>query len=198
MIKAVIFDCFSVLIGDASKAAAAELWHSNPEKGDEYRAVSRASDAGILDEEESLELHARLLGMTKETLRDLRNKGEVRNVELINYIENSLQGQYKLALLSNISSRARLDIRFLPGELDRIFDVVIPSGEVGYIKPQPEIYEITAHQLGVLPEECVMIDDIAEFCEGARTAGMQAIQFTSNQQAITELISVIDRGRQGV
>ncbi len=198
MIKAVIFDCFSVLIGDASKAAAAELWHSNPEKGDEYRAVSRASDAGILNEEESLELHARLLGMTKETLRDLRNKGEVRNVELINYIENSLQGQYKLALLSNISSRARLDIRFLPGELDRIFDVVIPSGEVGYIKPQPEIYEITAHQLGVLPEECVMIDDIAEFCEGARTAGMQAIQFTSNQQAITELISVIDRGRQGV
>ena len=198
MIKAVIFDCFSVLIGDASKAAAAELWHSNPEKGDEYRAVSRASDAGILNEEESLELHARLLGMTKETLRDLRNKGEVRNVELINYIENSLQGQYKLALLSNISSRARLDIRFLPGELDRIFDVVIPSGEVGYIKPQPEIYEITAHQLGVLPEECVMIDDIAEFCEGARTAGMQAIQFTSNQQGITELISVIDRGRQGV
>ena len=198
MIKAIIFDCFSVLIGDASKAAAAELWHNNPEKGDEYRAVSRASDAGILNEEESLELHARLLGMNKEALRDLRNKGEVRNVELINYIENSLQGQYKLALLSNISSRARLDIRFLPGELDRIFDVVIPSGEVGYIKPQPEIYEITAHQLGVLPEECVMIDDIAEFCEGARTAGMQAIQFTSNQQAITELISVIDRGRQGV
>lgn len=198
MIKAVIFDCFSVLIGDASKAAAAELWHSNPEKGDEYRAVSRASDAGILNEEESLELHARLLGMNKEALRDLRNKGEVRNVELINYIENSLQGTYKLALLSNISSRARLDIRFLPGELDRIFDVVVPSGEVGYIKPQPEIYEITAHQLGVLPEECVMIDDIAEYCEGARTAGMQAIQFTSNQQAITELISVIDRGRQGV
>lgn len=197
MIKAIIFDCFSVLIGDASKAAAAELWHNNPEKGDEYRAVSRASDAGILDEEESLELHARLLGMSKESLRDLRNKGEVRNVELITYIENSLQGTYKLALLSNISSRARLDIRFLPGELDRIFDVVIPSGEVGYIKPQPEIFELTAHQLGVLPGECVMIDDIAEFCDGARAAGMHAIQFINNQQAIAELISVIDRGGQG-
>lgn len=197
MIKAVIFDCFSVLIGDASKAKAAELWHADPEKGAQFSAVSHAVDKGIIPEEEALAIHADLLGISVEALKDLREKGEVRNVELIHYIETSLQGKFKLALLSNISSRARLDLRFLPGELDRMFDVVVPSGEVGYIKPQPEIYELAAHKLGLLPEECVMIDDIADFCDGARTAGMQAIQFISNQQAITDLITVIDRGGQG-
>ncbi len=194
MIKAVIFDCFSVLIGDASKAAAKELWQADPDKGEQFRAITHAADKGIIPEDEALELHAALLGMTVDALKDLRNKGEVRNVELLNFIETELKGKYKLALLSNISSRGRLDLRFLPGELDRLFDVVIASGEVGYIKPQEQIFQLVAHKLGVLPEECVMLDDIEDFCEGARAAGMHAIQFITNQQAITDLNKLIDRG----
>lgn len=194
MIKAVIFDCFSVLIGDASKAAAADLWHRAPEKGEQFRAITHAVDKGIIAEDEALTLQSELLGMPVEAFKELRNKGEVRNIELIEYISRTLKGKYKLALLSNISSRARLDSRFLPGELDDLFDVVIPSGEVGYIKPQPEIFALVAERLGVQPDECVMIDDIEEFCEGAREAGMQAIQFISTIQATTDLDRLIDRG----
>lgn len=194
MIKAIIFDCFSVLIGDASKAAANELWQTNPEKAKQFQAVAHAVDKGILAEDEALAIHANLLGITVDALKELRNKGEVRNAQLLRYIETALRGRYKLAVVSNISSRTRLDMRFLPGELDKLFDVVIASGEVGYIKPQPEIFYIAAERLGVEPEECVMLDDIADFCEGARAVGMNAIQYVTNKQAITDLNTLIDRG----
>jgi len=198
MIKAIIFDCFSVLIGDATKLAASELWSTNPERAKQFQAVAHTLDRGVISEEEAGPILAGMLGMSPEALRELRDKGEVRNVELLGYIENSLKGQYKLAVMSNISSRARLDQRFLPGELDTLFDVVVASGDVGYIKPQSEIYRITAERLGVAPEECVMLDDIADFCEGARAVGMQAIQFLSNKQAITDLSTLIDRGGKRV
>lgn len=196
MIKAIIFDCFSVLIGDATKLASSKLWQVDPEKGEQFQAVAHALDKGIIAEDEALEVHASLLGMTSDELREMRNSGEVRNAELLGYIEDSLIGKYKLAVVSNISSRARLDVRFLPGELDKLFDVVIASGDVGYIKPQPEIYQLVADRLGVALEECVMLDDILEFCEGARATGMHAIQFFTNQQAITELNELIDRGEK--
>ena len=198
MIKAIIFDCFSVLIGDATKPLATELWQSDPEKGKQFQAVARSVDKGVTPDSEALEIHADLLGITPDTLRDLRNKGEVRNVALLDYIESSLKGHYKLAVMSNISSRERLDIRFLSGELDALFDVVVASGDVGCIKPQPEIYYIVAERLGVAPEECVLLDDIADFCDGARAVGMHAIQFFTNEQALRELEALIDRGDKRV
>jgi len=194
MIKAIIFDCFSVLIGDATKSASNELWQRDHEKGEQFRSITHAVDKGIISEDEAVDTHASLLGIAPDELRELRNKGEVRNVELLRYIEDSLKGHYRLAVMSNISSRTRLDLRFLPGELDHIFDVVVASGDVGFIKPQPQIYQVVADQLGVTPEECVLIDDIAEFCDGARIAGMQAIQFFTNEQALTDLNTLIDGG----
>ena len=120
---------------------------------------------------------------------------EVPNKELLAYIAE-LKKTYKVGLLSNISSRDRLSIRFQDGELQSHFDTIVASGDEGYVKPQPEIYEIAATRLGVEPSECVMIDDIAEFCEGARAVGMQAIQFLNTQQCITDLNTLIDRGEK--
>lgn len=197
MIKAIIFDCFNVLIADATKQALANMNVLDPESRAEFSAVTHAVDKGIISDGEAVETQAELLGMETEAFVALRNNGEVRNDQLIAFIE-TLKGKYKLAMVSNINSRERLDSRFLPGQLDQLFEAVIPSGEVGYIKPQPEIYLIAAQRLGVEPEECVFIDDIADFCEGARSVGMQAIHFTSNEQAITDLHTLIDRGEKRV
>ncbi len=193
MIKAVIFDCFDVLIGDATKMSITQLMKVDPARAEEFRAVTRAVDKGVLSVEEAVAAQADLLNMSVEAFNEFRTKGEVRNEELIKYVA-SLRGVFKLAMLSNINSRERLDMRFLPGQLDQLFDVVVPSGEVGYIKPQPEIYEIALQKLGVSADECVMIDDIEAFCEGARSVGMQAIHYVDNQQCITDLTALIDRG----
>ena len=192
MIKAVLFDCFSVLIGDATKAAVQELSYASPDKAEQFRAATRAVDSGIMTEEEVRPLQASLLGISENELTALRDSGEVRNVELINYIRTTLKGKYKLALVSNIGSRSHLEKRFLPNELDELFDVVIASGDVGAIKPNPEIYYLAAARLGIDPQEGVMIDDIESFCIGARDVGMHAIYFKNTKQAISNLEQLID------
>jgi len=56
-------------------------------------------------------------------------------------------------------------------------------------KPDPRSYLITAQRLGVPPGETVFLDDTEVCVAGARAVGMQAVLFTSTEQAITELES---------
>ncbi len=193
MIKAIIFDCFGVLLGNAYKTHLMEVEREDPERAKEIRAINHASDMGILTREETAEHISALFGMDTDEFLAEQNQVEVPNRQLLEYIAE-LKKDYKVALLSNISSRERLSIRFVNGELESHFDTVVASGDEGYVKPQPEIYQIAATRLGVNPNECVMIDDILEFCEGARAVGMQAIQFQTNHQCITDLNALLNRG----
>jgi len=195
MVKAIIFDCFGVFIGNPYKIRVQELEKVDPDKANALRDINRASDRGFLTREESAAHMAEILGMSAEQLMSEQDRGEVKNEALIEFAK-TLRSQYKVAMLSNIGSRERLDLRFGPGVLDDLFDTVVASGDEGYIKPEPEIYEIALHRLGVRPEECVMIDDIAEFCRGAEAVGMHAIQFLDTQQSITDLNTLIDRGEK--
>jgi epoxide hydrolase-like predicted phosphatase len=195
MIKAIIFDCFGVLLGNAYKTHLLEVEQEDPERAKEIRAINHASDMGILTREETAEHISALFEMEPEEFLEEQNQVEVPNTALLDYIA-SLKKTYKTGLLSNVSGRERLSIRFTDGQLESHFDTIVASGDEGYIKPQPEIYEIAATRLGVYPTECVFVDDIAEFCDGARAVGMQAIQFMSNQQCITDLNALIDRGEK--
>lgn len=193
MIKAIIFDCFGVFIGNPYKIRVQELEKIDPEKASAVRDINRASDRGFLSREETAAHMAEIIGITPEQLMAEQDKGEVKNEQLIEFVK-TLRPDYKLAMLSNIGSRGRLDLRFGEGVLDTLFDTVVASGDEGYIKPEPEIYQIALHRLGVQPDECVMIDDILEFCQGAEAIGMHAIQFFDTQQCITDLNALIDRG----
>jgi putative hydrolase of the HAD superfamily len=193
MIKAIIFDCFGVFIGNPYKIRAQALEKSDPEKAVALHDINRASDRGFLTREEAASQMAELIGISVEQFFAEQDRGEIRNEELVAYVKK-LRPAYRLAMLSNISSRERLDVRFEPGQLDELFDTVVASGDEGRIKPEPEIYEIALQRLGVLPEECVFIDDILEFCQGAEAVGLHAIQYLSFNQAITDLEALIDRG----
>ena len=79
--------------------------------------------------------------------------------------------------------------------VDEIFSVVVDSAYVGTRKPDPVIYEITCERLGVIPAECVFVDDFHNNCETARALGMTAVCFQSNDQAIADLREVLaERG----
>jgi putative hydrolase of the HAD superfamily len=118
-----------------------------------------------------------------------------KNTELIAYIR-TIKSNFKIALLSNVSGRARLEQLFDDGELDELFDAVIASGDVGIVKPERAIYELAVGKLGLMPEECVMIDDLSEYCEGAEAVGMRSIQFLTTVQARTDLEALIDSEQQ--
>ena len=82
---------------------------------------------------------------------------------------------YQLAIVSNGGHDTRLNtIRGLV--IADYFEEIISSGLVGFNKPQPEIFQITAQRLGVLPEHCLYIGDHPiNDIQGAKNAGMHAL-----------------------
>ncbi|MGC3999423.1 MAG: HAD family phosphatase [Anaeromyxobacter sp.] len=61
--------------------------------------------------------------------------------------------------------------------LERWFDTVVVSCEVGVAKPDPAIYALTVERLGVAPGEALFVDDRAVNVEGARAAGLRALHY---------------------
>jgi putative hydrolase of the HAD superfamily len=73
--------------------------------------------------------------------------------------------------------------------VDEIFETVVDSAFVACRKPEAEIYEITLARLGLSAEACLFVDDIELNCEAARAAGMTAVHFRDDEQAVTEIHS---------
>ncbi len=75
--------------------------------------------------------------------------------------------------------------------VDEIFETVVDSGFVGVRKPEAPIYEMTLERLGLPGEACLFVDDIAVNCEVARAAGLSAVHFRDNEQAIAEIRALV-------
>ena len=191
MIRAVIFDCFGVLITDALKGLRDELYERNPSAALEVDGLIRAANIGVLPVQQATERMAELLGMGVNDYRERIDGGEVRNLPLFSYILE-LKKHYKTAILSNISTHS-LQKRFTEEELHRYFDAVVTSGELGHAKPGKEIYSVAADRLDVLPEECVFIDDREHFVRGATSVGMAGIVYTDFVQLRKELSLLLGR-----
>jgi len=102
-----------------------------------------------------------------------------------------LKGEYHLAMLTNSPSRYALDQRFEPGELDELFELVVISGEVGWDKPAPEIYDTTVEKLALKADECLFIDDVPSFVEAAAKAGMRSMTFTNTDETINAIKTLL-------
>ncbi len=191
MIKAIIFDCFGVLLTDAMQLLRAEVQDDDPAMAREISEIISANNHGLMQPAESNRRIAELLGVSIEELRSRVAGSEVRDKHLFDYIEK-LRANYKTALLSNIAGSS-LGRRFPDGELNRYFDAIVASGDIGYAKPEPEAYEITAERLGVRLDECVFTDDRELFCEGASSVGMRAILYTDFAQFAHELEALLIR-----
>jgi putative hydrolase of the HAD superfamily len=76
------------------------------------------------------------------------------------------------ALVSNCSHNTRPIVARLG--LEREFDAVVLSFEVGAMKPDPAIYRAALARLGDPdPGRTVFVDDQVEYCDGAAALGMQ-------------------------
>ncbi|MFE9765163.1 HAD family hydrolase [Streptomyces sp. NPDC005808] len=70
------------------------------------------------------------------------------------------------------------------------FDHIVDSCDLGVRKPQPEIFALAERAAAVTPEECVLVDDLAENCRAAERAGWTAVHFRDSQQALRELSAI--------
>jgi putative hydrolase of the HAD superfamily len=70
---------------------------------------------------------------------------------------------------------------------EELFDAIVISGEVGLRKPEPEIYALAARRLGVEPDQCVFVDDLAPNVRGAEAAGMVGVHHLDAERTLGEL-----------
>lgn len=101
---------------------------------------------------------------------------------------DKLHGRYKIGLLSNTSAE------YLRGllhehDINKHFDAVVISSEVGMIKPDPSIFKHILADLGTQPAETVFIDDSPRNVAGATAVGITGITYTTIDQLKTDLLA---------
>jgi putative hydrolase of the HAD superfamily len=93
---------------------------------------------------------------------------------MLDYVGNLRRRGFRTGLVTNnfkeLSAlwRAKLDV-------ERLFDTVVDSCEVGVRKPDAAIYHLALERLGVAPEEAVFLDDFEVNLAGARAVGLRAV-----------------------
>lgn len=108
------------------------------------------------------------------------------NPVMIDLMRELKDSGYRMAMLTNnVQEWEPLWRSMLP--VDEIFETVVDSGFVGCRKPESRIYTLTLERIGAPAESCLFVDDVEVNCEGARKAGMNAVHFRENEQAIAEI-----------
>lgn len=87
-----------------------------------------------------------------------------------------IKKNYKLYLVSNTNS-IHQKYGYQHYEFLKIFDKLFLSHEVGFVKPEKEIYQAVEKFSGFPSNEHIFIDDILEYVEAAKSIGWDGIQF---------------------
>ncbi len=108
------------------------------------------------------------------------------NEEMIELMRELKASGLKMAMLTNnVREWEPIWRAMLP--VDEIFEEIVDSAFVGCRKPEARIYELTLERLGTPAGECLFIDDLQPNIDGAEAAGMKAVHFRDNAQAIAEI-----------
>ena len=185
MIKNIVFDMGQVLMHWSPKLLTKDFELSEEEKtvlerevfkGIEWIQVDRGAITTDMAYEsiskrlpESLHIYAR------DILYDWWKKPIIPMEGMADLIKQLKSEGYDIFLLSNASLALRSYFNRIPGS--EYFDGIFVSAEHRYLKPQFEIYNRFFDTFGLVPSECLFIDDKPENIEGAGCVGMDGIVF---------------------
>jgi putative hydrolase of the HAD superfamily len=112
------------------------------------------------------------------------------NEEMIALMQELKASGLQMAMLTNnVREWEPIWRAMLP--VDEIFSEVVDSAFVGCRKPEARIYELTLERIGAPAAACLFVDDLQVNCEGAEAAGMKAVHFRDNAQAIAEIRAAV-------
>lgn len=194
MIKAIIFDIGNVLV-DFCWEEYLDSFHFAPDIREKVARATVLNDAWNEFDRGGSEEEALIDGFVKNApeiekeirlfCRDIHDMLR-RRESTIPWIEELRAMGLKVYYLSNFSKKAAREcahvLDFIPYTNGGIL-----SYEEKIIKPGTEIYELLIKRYELAPGECVFLDDRKDNCETARKLGMEAICFTTKENAITEL-----------
>lgn len=142
-----------------------------------FLEASQKLDSGQISIEEFHEMLSQLSGETIDAISlEFESVNEVDH-SVVDIIKK-LRHHYKIALLSNSPSKL---IRTILEEcdLEKHFDEIVISSEVGLVKPSREIFELIIDRLGLVSSEILFIDDSKHHIEGAEKVGINSLRFVS-------------------
>jgi HAD superfamily hydrolase (TIGR01509 family) len=192
MIKAIIFDFFGVLALRDSASFRQTFYADNPEKVRQTKKLQDDLGRGTIGYDDFISGLARIGGVERDKV--LKYTEEYRpNIELLGYLKTNLKPRYKLGIISNAG--ADWVLKILGESYQKLFDDIILSYKVSFIKPEAEIYEMSAKNLSVREEECVFIDDILTYCQGAEAVGMSTIWYKDFAQFKADLKPILNNSQ---
>jgi putative hydrolase of the HAD superfamily len=150
-------------------------------------------DAGLMSEEEGL--NDMLRHASSDEVREIAKKSfwdwhkyNMRPKEgMAELLQDLKEKGKKLYVLSNASIRLEECYKDYIPRSD-LFDGVLFSASVKYIKPQQKIYEIFFDEFNLKPEECYFIDDRKDNIIGSKVVGMDGYVFDGNVSKLKEEI----------
>lgn len=183
MIKAVIFDFFGVIHNDQYND-----WLSTHglQRTGKFRQLSQDADKGIITTDDFFAGIAKLNGTTEEIVKKEFETNTKMDVLVLKLVQDLKNRGLKTALLSNASSNYLHGIDGFD-RIEKLFDHVVVSGDVGLAKPDPAIYKYTLELLGVEPKEAIFIDDSNANVETAKALGIIGIQFQTHTRLLEDL-----------
>lgn len=183
MIKAIIFDCFGVLTTDGWEPYCRHYFSAQKDKLKRAKNYEKELNLGHIRYDEFLQSVASLAEVSVYEAKRFIDDN-TKNKQLFSLIR-SLKTNYKIGLLSNAGANW-LEELFNTDEIS-LFDDIVLSCEVGLTKPDIKIYQLCVSRLGIEPAESILIDNSARYCEGAKKAGLKALQYESYDDLIAQL-----------
>lgn len=197
-IKAIIFDYGNVLLEWNPRYVYQRYFPNDPEGMEQFlkeidfmewnvqQDKGRTFAEGVAALSKQFPHHAHLIQAYHEHWIDSVGEAYWETVDLIHQLKEK---GYPIYGLSNWSAEtfpyAREKYNFF-----ELFDDMVISGAVGFVKPEPEIFQILLDKVGRPAEECLFIDDSLPNIQQANTMGFETIHFVSPSQLKDALIEL--------
>jgi epoxide hydrolase-like predicted phosphatase len=199
-IHAVVFDIGGVL-EITPDLGVTGMWESRLglATGELNRRMSdawRGGSIGTISEDEVHQAVTERLGLDGQQLADFmgdiwREYLGTANTEMIDYARR-LRPRYRTGIVSNsfVGAREREQAAY---RFEDLVDVIVYSHECGMSKPDPGIYALACERLQAEPAQMVFLDDYEPCVAGARQAGINAVLYQDNAQAIRDIGNLLAR-----
>ncbi|GAA3671172.1 MULTISPECIES: HAD family hydrolase [Acetobacter] len=193
-LKLVIFDCDGVLV-DSEETCCRLCAQAAREAGwdvPDALAVHTFSGMSLATIQPMIERNAgKKLGTEWEPAMQQRFVVAMKEgVEPITGVHAMLDAVQKLGVSVRVASNSsceEMDVKFEKTSLSTYFDGRIHSArDMGVPKPQPDVYLKAAEAEGVLPCECVVLEDSDPGARAAVDAGMACVMLRAPEKAVPD------------
>lgn len=183
VIKVILIDFFGVICPDLTDEWLKDKAGANGRiSRANIKAIDDRADLDKISDKQYYRELAKATGFEAQQVEDYFNDNIIINKVIIGTLKK-LINHYKIIMISNSNSTMLRNI-IANYELCDYFDEILISGEVGYMKPQPEIYQLVLDKFNLKPSEIIYIDDRAQNIEAAKQLGIDSIGFVSNSQLL--------------